>query len=89
MLSHLVEQSSLSKIKEELRAYLKKQFSSVLLAGSSSSKESFFLEQPRNLEHGHLAWPLFSLAKSKSPHQLAEELSQQIRDSLPPFLKIL
>ena len=91
MLSHLVEQSSLLKIKEELASYLKEQFKQTLSASSSSSQlgEETLLEQPRHSAHGHLAWPLFHLAKKekKAPHQLAEEFSQKIQQSLPSFLK--
>ena len=83
MLSHLVEQSSLAKIKEELSSCLREQFKGIL------SKEEILLEQPRHSEHGHLAWPLFHLAKreKKAPPQLAEELSQKIQQSPPSFLK--
>ena len=79
MLSHLVEQSSLVRIKQELASYLKE-----LL-----KEEEILLEQPRHLSHGHLAWPLFHLAKREKgpPHELAKELSQKIQQSLPPFLK--
>jgi len=77
----MLEQSSLSRIKEELRAYLKEKF--------RDFDEGLLLEQPRRAEHGHLAWPLFNIAKKQKtkPQQLALELSQQINESLPSFLK--
>ena len=165
MLPHLIEQSSLSKIKGELASYLREQFREVLSDSSSLSKggmfqpsevnktqsnssqlphrdqtqsnpsqllyrdqtqsnssqrthrdqtqsnssqrthrdqtqsgqshknlkieEKILLEQPRHSAHGHLAWPLFHLAKQykKAPQQLADEFSQKIQQSLPSFLK--
>lgn len=93
MLPHLLEQSSLSKIREELEAYLKKQFKSLLSSPSrhpdSKKTSGFSLEQPRQSEYGHLACPLFHLAKQhkKAPQRLAEELSQKIQSSPPSFLK--
>ena len=126
MLSHLIEESSLSKIKDELASYLREQFREVLSDSSSLSKggmfqpsevnktqsnlsqrphrdptqssqshknlkkeEKILLEQPRYLAHGHLAWPLFQLAKQykKTPQQLADKFSQKIQKSLPSFLK--
>ena len=81
MLDHLIEKSTLVNIKKELSSYLKAQF--------SLQEEDILLEQPRHSAHGHLAWPLFSIAKKerKTPPQLAEEFSQKIQNSLPSFLK--
>jgi len=93
MLPHLLEQSSLSKIRAELEAYLRKQFEGLLSRPSHypgpKQTNGFSREQPRQSEHGHLACPLFHLAKQykKSPQRLAEELSQKIQSSPPSFLK--
>ena len=81
MLDHLKEKSTLVGIKKELSSYLKTQF--------PLQEEDILLEQPRHSAHGHLAWPLFPIAKKekKAPPQLAGEFSQKIQNSLPSFLK--
>ena len=50
---------------------------------------SHLLERPRSGAHGHLALPLFTLAKKHktSPGDLAKQLEQKIGKDLPPFLE--
>lgn len=83
MLSFLKEQGLLAQIKKELAAFLNKHLP------LSEEEILSLLEQPRRLEHGHLALPLFSLAKKmkKSPQDQARYFSEQIQKNLPRFLK--
>ena len=75
----LPEQGSLSSIKQDLSSYLEQSF----------QIQSPLLEKARKAEHGHLSWPLFSIAKTQktSPQKLAQEMSQSLQQSLPPFIK--
>lgn len=79
MLAHLKDQDTISLIKQELESYLK----------NLLKEKDISLEQPRNPSHGHLAWPLFVLAKQKktAPKELAEKLTEKIKSSPPDFLK--
>lgn len=47
------------------------------------------LENPKNSEHGHLSFPVFSLAKvmKKAPPQIATELAETIRQQMPENLQ--
>lgn len=77
--------------KHNLLAAIKKELAAFLEAELPLTEEEILslLEQPRHLEHGHLAIPLFSYAKKNknSPQEQARNFSEQINKSLPPFLK--
>lgn len=47
------------------------------------------LEAPKNSDHGHLAFPVFQLAKLKkmAPPLVAQEVAHQIKTNLPPYLE--
>ncbi len=47
------------------------------------------MESPKNSEHGHLSFPVFSLAKSlkKAPPLIAKELAEKLQGQLPEFLQ--
>lgn len=47
------------------------------------------LETPKNLEHGHLAYPVFSFAKilKKAPPVIAQEISKKLSDAKPDFIE--
>ena len=83
MSSFVQEQGALFFIKKELAEFLKNFI--------SLEKEEIIhlLEQPRQSEHGHLALPLFSLAKTKKlpPQKIAQDFSAKINQKLPGFLK--
>ena len=84
MTLNLKEQGPLAVIKMELAVFLKN------LHFSLSQQEIVsLLERPRDPKHGHLALPLFLLAKksSTSPKELAQKQSLEISKNLPPFLK--
>lgn len=82
MFTFVSEQGLLALIKKDLSQFLTKQL---------SLKESdifSLLEQPRSLEHGHLAIPLFSIAKKgESPQEMARHLAEQIQLKLPFMLE--
>ncbi|MBC6415427.1 MAG: arginine--tRNA ligase [Bdellovibrionales bacterium] len=82
MLLSIKEQSSFMQIKQDLMNYLKEHFKLKNLT------QKIILEQPRHFDLGHLAWPVFNLAKQqkKSPQKLADEFSQSISASPPSFL---
>ena len=72
------------RIKQELMGYLENHFKQERL----QKNKEIVLERPRYFDHGHLAWPLFILAKQKKqpPQKLAEKLSGSIQSALPDFL---
>lgn len=47
------------------------------------------MESPKNSEHGHLSFPVFSLAKTlkKAPPLIAKELAEKIQGQLPESLE--
>ena len=47
------------------------------------------MESPKNNEHGHLSFPVFSLAKTlkKAPPLIAKELAEKIQSQLPDSLE--
>ncbi len=83
MLSSLKEQGLLIDIKKDLVGFLKTYF--------PLSEENIFslLEQPRRSEYGHLALPMFALAKKNnlSPKEEAKKIADQINKYPPPILK--
>ena len=83
MLFFLKEQSLFALIKKKLAFFLTKHIP------LKEDEILNLLEQPRNVEHGHLALPLFFLSKKNksSPKDLASSFSEQINKNLPKFLK--
>lgn len=72
-------------------AKIKKKLALSILSSLPWAEEEIInqLEQPLNKDHGHLALPLFPLAKVKkqNPSVLAKELAQKIKTQNLPFLK--
>ena len=79
----LKEQGLLAAIKTELAGFLKK------ILPLKAEEIGAGLEQPRRQEHGHLALPIFALAKKLEvkPQNEAQHLSHKINQNLPAFLK--
>ena len=83
MLKSLQEQGSLFLIKTDLA----KDLEQILPLNSMDILQ--LLERPKNPEHGHLALPLFSLAKSqkKSPKELSSSLAELVKKTMPSCLE--
>ncbi len=83
MLKNIKKLCLLGEIKKELAVFLK--------TSCPLTEEEILsvLERPRHPDHGHLALPLFFLAKQKktSPQELAKSFSRQINKNLSPILK--
>jgi len=77
------EQGLLFEIKKELADFLK------TICPLTEVEILSLLEQPRQPSHGHLALPLFSLAKRNktSPQKLAANFLERLNQNRIPFLK--
>ncbi len=75
----------LTHVRQEISAFLSP------FIGKSAAEISNSLEIPKKLEHGHLAFPIFSLAKElrKAPPLIAQDLTQKMLAQKPDFIKTL
>ena len=77
------EQGLLFEVKKDLADFLK------TIWPLTEEEILSLLEQPRQSSHGHLALPLFSLAKQNktSPQKLAENFLERLNQNRSPLLK--
>jgi arginyl-tRNA synthetase len=78
----------LTQVRIETAEWLSQKISAKYSLQAPLTKEALtgLLEVPKKLEHGHLAFPVFSLAKElrKAPPMIASELAQALSDMRPP-----
>lgn len=58
------------------------------IVGENHEKVLSLFERPKSLDHGHISFPVFFLAKTlrKAPPVIAKEVAEEINKSLPEYL---
>lgn len=80
----------LTNVRAEAAKYIhQKTKEALLLENVSEQSISSALEVPKKLEHGHLAFPVFTFAKElrKAPPVIAQELAKALTTQLPDWVE--